>query len=110
LRRLLASCRDGAATSSDAGDSGERAGMTADEVCRAVIQVQCERNAVCGGLPVEQCTEFGSPCPDLSFGADSDLTVASLSARIDAPAARTSTDVAMALYPSCFSGGKIQEL
>jgi hypothetical protein len=53
--------------------------------------------------------EFLGPCPDYYFNADSNHTVASLSACIDALAARTCTDVAMALYPSCFSGGKRPE-
>jgi hypothetical protein len=96
--------RDGAGASGGAGGS---ATMTALEVCRAAIKAQCDRVAACEGLlAATDCLRFANPCPDYYFNADSNRTVAGIAACLGPLAARTCTDIAIGLYPSCFVGGK----
>ena len=82
--------------------------MTATEVCQAAIQTQCDRVVVCdGALATTNCIGFANPCPEYYFNSASNRTVAGIAACLPALAARTCTDIALDLYPSCFVYGNL---
>ena len=91
-------------------DAAEGPGsLSAMEVCRAAIRVQCERMAVCQGNPIDDCVRFANPCPDYYFNQDSNRTVAGIAACVGPLGARTCSDLALGLFPSCFVGGNRPE-
>jgi hypothetical protein len=81
--------------------------MNATDVCVAAIEAQCQRLIVCeGAAAVTDCNRYDVLCPGYYFNDDTNRTVAGIASCISALAARTCTDVAIGLYPSCFAEGK----
>ena len=120
---VLSACHSDGASSLDGGhrdaaaaDKGDRAGpngdasidqaaMTATAVCTNAIEVQCERRVVCEADSLSSCLSFASLCPDYYFSAGSTRTLAQVTSCLGALAARTCTDLALGVFPSCFVQG-----
>ena len=79
--------------------------MTPTEVCQSAIKVQAERRSVCEGYLLEHLLDVANLCPDYYFNADSNRTVGDVAACLGPLAARTCTDVAINLLPSCLASG-----
>lgn len=74
--------------------------------CRAAIEAQCRRQAVCRGGTVDPCVAtVVDRCPDYYFNPRSLRTVAEIESCLAALGSMTCTDIAMNLTPSCLRLG-----
>jgi hypothetical protein len=96
--------------SSSPGDATDgAASLSPDEACRAAIEVQCRRLVTCrtGGDPDSCIAESrGYACPDYYFNADTERTVANITACLADLANLPCTDVILGARAACFAAGK----
>ncbi len=100
----------GTAGASGPGGSAGGAGapsVSATEICVAAVEAQCQRLIACqGAAAVPDCSRYEALCPGYYFNEDSYRTAAGIASCITALASRTCTDVAIGLFPACFTEGK----
>jgi hypothetical protein len=99
----------GRSAPSTAGDGGSTSLDPTDptEVCRAAIRVQAERAATCLGQDMlDYYLSTANACPDFLFNPDSNRKVEEVAACLPALRARTCTDIAAVVMPTCYANGK----
>lgn len=86
-------------------ESGADSGTarTPADVCRAAIEAQCRRYAVCRGSDAVVCPT--ERCPEYYFNPRSLRTVSEIESCLDALGSMTCTDIAMSILPPCLRGG-----
>jgi hypothetical protein len=93
---------DGTAGASDAAPALP---ANATEVCVVAIKASVERQNRCFGTDLDYHA-FAEGCPDYYFNADSNRTVAEVTACVDTLATRPCTDLFEGTSPSCLARGK----
>jgi len=88
----------------EAGDGA--VAMTPLEACQAVTKVRAERGSMCLGGSAQTYLDYANLCPDSYFDADSNRTVANVTACLGPLAAQTCTDIRLGLIPSCLVNGR----
>jgi hypothetical protein len=93
-----------------AGGSAGSAGlpMTAEAVCRAAIEAQCEVKVRCGLYSdVSLCNPFADLCPDYYFSPGSTRTVESVAACLDALRNKSCDEEGAGIIPVCLTAGTL---
>jgi hypothetical protein len=94
------------------GSGGAGGTMTADEACRAVLGVLCDRFAACTGNAAADpatlsppCDDVPAACPDYLFNEASTRTVAAITGCLADLGGLSCTDLDLTLRPSCWTPG-----
>ena len=98
----------GTSTGGGAGSAGQP--MTAEAVCRAAIEAQCEVKFRCGLYSdVSLCTPVVELCPDYYFSPGSTRTVESVAACLDALRNKSCDEDRVGIIPTCLTAGTLPD-